>query len=64
MAFASDPANKRQVLVRLTEKGRALRAPLIAAAEAVNRRASQDFSAAERAIFFALLRRMAANPED
>jgi DNA-binding MarR family transcriptional regulator len=49
------------VLVTLTDKGRALRAPLIAEAEAVNSQASEDFSAAESARFLALLRRMAAN---
>jgi DNA-binding MarR family transcriptional regulator len=61
VAFGADPANKRQVLVTLTDKGRALRAPLIAEAEAVNSQASEDFSAAESARFLALLRRMAAN---
>ncbi|MBB4196344.1 hypothetical protein CCR94_13425 [Rhodoblastus sphagnicola] len=61
VSFGPDPGNRRQVLVGLSEKGRALRAPLIAEAEAVNGQASQDFSAAERALFIALLRRMAAN---
>ncbi|MCW2285574.1 DNA-binding MarR family transcriptional regulator [Rhodoblastus acidophilus] len=58
VTFAADPGNRRQVLIGLTEKGRALKTPLIAEALAVNDRAVEDFEAADRVQFIARLRRM------
>jgi DNA-binding MarR family transcriptional regulator len=61
VTFRPDPANRRQVLVGLTAKGRLLRAPLTAEARAVNARACENLGVAEQAQLMALMRRMAEN---
>ncbi len=58
VAFAPDPENRRQVLVTLTDKGRALENPLIAEAVAVNSRAAARFNAGEQAQVMAMLEKM------
>ena len=60
VALAPDPSNRRQVLVRLTEKSRALRAPVIAGARAVNARAGASLTSDELATFMLLLDKMRA----
>ena len=56
-----DPRNRRQVLIRLTEKGRALRAPLTAEARAVNARGAATLSPEEVLVFVRLLDKMQAS---
>ena len=49
--IAPDPSNRRQVRVKLTEKGRALERPLTAEANAVNAAAAAGLSATEVQVF-------------
>lgn len=57
---APDPHNRRQVLIRLTEKGRTVRSPAIAGARAVNARAAASLTSDELATFMRLLDKMRA----
>ena len=57
---APDPRHSRRVLIALTERGRALEAPLKNEALQVNRRASADLSPEELAGFRATLAKLVA----
>lgn len=59
VTLAPDPNNRRHVLVGLTERGRALQAPLVAEAQAVNARAAAHLTAGEHTAFLALLGKIA-----
>ena len=54
----ADPGNRRRVLIRLTDRARALRPLLIGEAETVNALAGATLSADETAAFAAVLNRM------
>jgi DNA-binding MarR family transcriptional regulator len=58
-----DPADRRQALVTLTPRGRALEAALTASAREANAAALAGLSRDERAQFLALVRRVVANLE-
>lgn len=58
-----DPANRRQVLFHLTDKGHKLRAPLMKEATAVNTSAAALLKPAEAATLLALMRKMIAGFE-
>lgn len=53
-----DPADRRRMIVHLTDHARTLREPALAAADAVNDRALAGLTEAERRAAVALLRRM------
>lgn len=56
--FSPAPHNRRQVLVHLTEKGRALRADLTAEATLINARAAAMLTSGEVATFVRILDKM------
>lgn len=58
--FGPHPHNCRQVLVHLTERGRALRAPLTAEARAVNARAAATLTSSELKSFAQIVTKMRA----
>jgi DNA-binding MarR family transcriptional regulator len=60
VTFAPAPHNRRQVLVRLTDRARALRAPLTAEARAVNAHAAAPLTPDELATFVRILDKMRA----
>ncbi len=58
--LSPDPNNRRQVLIYLTDKGRALNGPLTAEARAINAEASAALSAEEREALFGAMRKLVA----
>lgn len=56
-----DPMDRRRAFIHLTERARALEAPLTEAARTVLDRAAVGISAADQAVLLAGLRRMIAN---
>jgi DNA-binding MarR family transcriptional regulator len=56
-----DPDDRRRARVHLTERARALRAPLIDAARSVNRRAVRGLSAEQRSALYQAVDRATAN---
>jgi DNA-binding MarR family transcriptional regulator len=56
-----DPDDGRRARVHLTERSRALRAPLIDAARGVNRRAVRGLSAEQRSVLYQAVERATAN---
>ncbi|BBF94286.1 MarR family winged helix-turn-helix transcriptional regulator [Blastochloris tepida] len=61
IARAADPEDRRRALVRLTERGRAVQAPAVAAAHEVNRLAARGLGEVQTRAFLAVLMQMAAN---
>lgn len=55
-----DPDNRRQVLIYLTDRGRALNGPLTAEARAINAQAAAALSAEEREALFRSMRKLVA----
>lgn len=58
------PGDRRQWHIHLTERARALTAPLMAAGHGVNARATRGFTEIERDTLDALVRRVIANLDD